>query len=118
MLLVKGLCYNCWLINLAVDVYIYNNQFLIMEDYNKPIKIGRSILNRSLLGRKKIQLQLSLKDSSKSFILNLQNVYYLLSSQCNLVSLKLLNNSKIFYYNKNKILYQLESKKILAQAKQ
>lgn len=51
-------------------------------------------------------------------ILNLQNVYYLLTSPYNLVNLGLLNNSRIFYDNGNKTLYQLGNNKILAQARQ
>lgn len=65
-----------------------------------------------------IEMQLGLKDCSKGFILNLQNVYYFLNSPCNLISLELLNNSGIFHDNKNKALYQLGSKRVLVQARQ
>lgn len=51
-------------------------------------------------------------------ILNLQNIYYFLNNLCNLVSLEFLNNSRIYHNNENKILYQLENNRILAQTKQ
>lgn len=69
--------------------------------------------NRLLPERRKPQLQLRLKNKTKGFILNPRNVNYFLSKLYNFISFKLLNNSKIFYNNKNKILYQFESKKIL-----
>ena len=38
------------------------------------------------------------------------------NSPCNLVSLVQMNNSKIFYYNKNKTFYDLKTQKILVHA--
>lgn len=43
-------------------------------------------------------------------------LYYLSNSLYNQVSLVLLNNSGIFHNNENKILFQVESRQILAQA--
>lgn len=87
------------------NIYICNNQFLIIEYYKKLIKIVGFIIDSLLLRRKKIKFQLIFKDGSKKIILNLQNIYYFLSSLSNFISLKLLNNSGIIYNNKNKILY-------------
>ena len=44
-------------------------------------------------------------------------MYYLPNSLCNLVSLGLLNNNGIFHNNEHKNLYQITSKRILAQGK-
>lgn len=52
--LVKRSHYNYWLIDLAADIYICNNQSLMIEYNNKPIKIGGSTSNRLSLGRRKI----------------------------------------------------------------
>ena len=49
--------------------------------------------------------------------MNLRNIYYLPSSPCNLISLGLLNDSGIFHDNGNETLYQLGSKRVLAQAR-
>lgn len=87
------------------------------EYYDKLIKIDGSTSNRFLPRKRKIRLRLSLEDRSKGLILNLQNFYYLLSSLYNLVSLELLNNNRILDDNENKTLYQLKSKKVLAQTK-
>lgn len=73
---------------------------------------------RWIIARERIQLRLGLKNGSKGLILNLQNVYYLPNSPCNLVNLELLNNCEIFYDNENKTLYQLESKRVLVQVRQ
>lgn len=85
--------------------------------YNKPTRIGESTSDGLSPGKGKIRLQLGLKDSSKGLILNLRNVYYLPSNPCNLVSLGLLNDSRIFHDNRNETLYQLGSKRVLAQAR-
>lgn len=89
-----------------------------MIEYQKhPTKAGRFTLNRVLLGRRKICLKLGLENNLKGLIFNFQNIYYLANNFCNLVSLKLMNNSNIFYNNKLKNLYQIISKKVLIQAK-
>lgn len=88
-----------------------------MTEYQKPFtRIGGSISNRVSLGRRKIQLRLGLKDGSEGLILNLYNMYYFLNSLCNLVSLSFLNNNGIYYDNKNKTLYKVKTRQILAQA--
>ena len=65
------------------------------------------------MGRGRVRFRLALKDGLKSLILNLRNVYYLLNSVCNLVSLGLLNDSGIFHDNKNETLYQVKSRQTL-----
>lgn len=71
-------------------------------------------MDKILLSGEKIRLYLPLKDSLEELVLNFYNVFYLLTSPYNLVSLDLLNDSDIFYYNKNETLYQIRSKKTLA----
>lgn len=79
-----------------------------------PIKVGKFILDRVLQDKKKIYLKLSLKNDLEKFILKYQKKYYLPNSFCNLISLKLFNNSNIFYNNKPKNFYQITFKKVLA----
>lgn len=57
------------------------------------------------------------RDRSKNIILNLKNVFLLLSSLSNFIRLALLNNIEIFYNNKNKILYNINTKEVLAYNK-
>lgn len=66
--------------------------------------------------RKRMRLQLAFKDRTEGLILNLQNVYYLPNSLYNLVSLGLLNDSRIYHQNENKTLHQVKSKQTLTQA--
>ena len=87
------------------------------EYYEKPTRIGGSTADGSSLGKGRIRLRLGLEDGSDGIILILRNVYYLPSSPCNLVSLGLLNDSEIFHDNGNETLYQLESNRVLAQAR-
>lgn len=88
-----------------------------MTEYRElPTRIGGSTSDGISPGRGKIRLRLGLKDSSEGLILNLRYIYYLPNSLCNLVSLGLLNDSRIFHDNENETLYQIEPKKTLAQA--
>lgn len=61
-------------------------------------------------------MRLGLKDGSEGLILNLQNVYYLPKSPCNLVSLGLLNDSGIYCDNESETLYEISTRRTLAQA--
>ena len=88
-----------------------------MEYQERPTKVGGSTSDGVSPGRRKVCLRLGLEDDLEGLIFNFQNVYYLPNSSCNLVSLGLLNNSGIFYNNKLKNLYQITSKRGLAQAK-
>lgn len=79
-----------------------------MTEYQEQLtKIGRSILDNISLGQRKIQLRLSPKNGFKGLIFNFQNIYYLPKSLYNLISLGLLNDSSIYYDNKNKTLYEI-----------
>lgn len=89
-----------------------------MTNYReRPTSIGGSTSNGTSLGNGSVRLCLTLKDNSEGLILKLQNIYYLPSSSCNLVSLVLLNNNGIFHDNEHEILYQVQTKQILAEAK-
>ncbi len=68
------------------------------------------------MGRGRVRLRLALKDGSEGLILNFRIVYYLPNNQCNLVSLGLLNDSRIFPDNENETLYQVKSMQTLTQA--
>lgn len=88
-----------------------------MTEYRElPTRIGGSTSDGVSSGRGKIRLRLALKDGSEGLVLNLRNVFYIPNSPCNLVSLGLLNDSGIFHDNENETLYQIRSKKTLAQA--
>lgn len=87
------------------------------EFYDKPTRIGGFTSDGVSPGWGKVRLRLSLKDGTEGVILDLKDVFFLTSSPCNLVSLALLNNHNIFHDNKNETLHDLESKKVLAQAK-
>lgn len=113
----EGPRHNCWLIDSAADVHVCNDLSLMTEYYDKPTKIGGSTSDGSSPGRGKIRIRLGLEDGSEGLVLNLRNVYYFPSSPCNLVSLGLLNDSGILHDNENETLYQLGSKRVLAQAR-
>ncbi len=88
-----------------------------MTEYRElPARIGGSTSDGVSPGRGKIRLRLALKDGSEGLVLNLRNVFYIPNSPCNLVSLGLLNDSEIFHDNENETVYQIRSKKTLAQA--
>lgn len=93
-----------------------NNQLLIIKYYVYATKISKLILNKILPGQRKIWLRLALKNGFKSLILNFSNTFYLSNSPCNLLSFELLNNSGIYYNNKNKIVYKIYIRQIFAQA--
>lgn len=89
-----------------------------MTEYqNQFTDIGGSISNGTLLGQGKIHLYFTLKDNIKRLILNLNNMYYLLNSPSNLVSLAYLNDNDIYHDIKNEVWYYLKTFRILAQAK-
>ena len=110
VLVVKGPQQNCWLIDSVVNVHMCNNWSLMTKNCTHPTKIGGSILDGILPRKRKIRLRLALKDSSESLIFNFQNVFYLLNSPCNLLSLSLLNNSGIYLNIKNETLYKIYSR--------
>lgn len=103
--MVKGLRQNCWLVDSATNVHIYNDKRLMTEYTKKPTRVGESIADRISLGRKKVKIRLAKKDSSKDLMLTVINVFYLPNSASNLVSFGLLDNTKIYYHNKDQIFY-------------
>lgn len=94
--------------------YIYHNQKLIKEYYNKLTYIRKSLSNSLLQSCKKIHFCITSKNKSQRIIIDFKVVFLLLSSLSNLISLTLLNNSRIYYNNKNEILYNINTKNILA----
>lgn len=81
-----------------------------------PIRIGGSTSDGVSSGRRIVRLWLALKDGVEGLVLNLQNVYYLPNSLCNMVILSLLNGNRIFHDNENETLYQVKSRQTLAHA--
>lgn len=77
----------------------------------------KTISNRVLSACEKICFRFGLKNNSKDMILYFRNLYHLSNIFCNLVSLQLFNNNRIFHYNKQKTLYNIKFQKILAQAR-
>lgn len=77
-----------------------------MTEYQERLtKVDGSTLDKMSLRRRKVCLKLDFENNLKDLILNFQNMYYLLNSFCNLISLRLFNNSGIFYNKKHKNLY-------------
>lgn len=66
---------------------MYNNQLSKIKYYIYITKIGYLILNKILLGQRKIRLKLAFKNSFKSLILNFSNGFYLFNSLYNLLTL-------------------------------
>lgn len=108
---------NCWLVDSAADVHVCNDKSIMTAYQERPTKVGGSTSYGVSPGRGRVRLRLGLEDGSEGLILNLENVYYLPNSPCNLVSLGLLNNSGIFHDNEHQNLYQVTTKRVLAQAK-
>lgn len=100
----------------AADVHVCNEKSLMMGYQELPTKIGGSTSDGISPGRGSVRLRLALKDGSEGLILNLRNAFYLPNSPCNLVNLGLLNDSGVFYDNEAETLYQVKTRKPLAQA--
>lgn len=89
-----------------------------MTEYREqPIGVGGSTLIETSSGREKMCFCLALEDDSERLIFDLNDVYYLPNSLCNLVSLACLNDNDIYYDNENKALYHCITQRVLAQAK-
>lgn len=99
-------------------MHVCNNKRLITNFIKNLTKVGRLISDGISPGRGKVKIRLALQDKIKELILTLINVFYLPYSLSNLISLGFLNNAGIFYYNKDQILYKLETQKTFAFAKQ
>lgn len=81
-------------------MHIYNNKRLIINFKENLIKVRVSTSNGILLGRKKV-IGLALQDRIEKLVLTSTNVFYLFFNPSNLMSLGILNNMGIFYYNEN-----------------
>lgn len=109
---------DCWLVDSAADVHVYNNKRLMTEYRELPTRIRESTLNNVFSEQKKVKLCLSLKDRSEGLVLNLVDTFYLLNSPYNLVSLARFNNSGIFHNNKDENFYYVKIHQILVQTPQ
>lgn len=118
VLMVKGLKEDCWLINSTANVHICNNQKLMTDFIEKPIRVRGSTADGMSPGRGIVRIRLILKDRSKGVILNLRDIYYLSNNPSNLINLRLLNNANILYDNERHNFYNKVSKKPLAFAEQ
>lgn len=83
----------------------------------KPIKVEGSTANKISLDRGKIKILLAKKTNSKSLVLTLIYVFYLLNSPLNLINLSFLNDIGIYHYNKDQTFYDKSTQKILTFAK-
>lgn len=90
----------------------------MIKYYEKSTKIRRSTSDGISLGQGKVWLRLNLADNQEKVILDLKNVFFFPYSPLNLVSLGSLSNYGIYYNNKNKVLYDKESKAILVYTQQ
>ncbi len=90
-----------------------------MIDFTEnPINIGGSTSDSISPGRGKIKIRLALKDGIERLVLILINVFYFPNNLSNLVNLGFLNDAGIYHYNKDQTLYNPETQKNLAFAKQ
>lgn len=90
---------------------------MIAKYIEKLTNFEISIANRVLRSRKKTIIQLAKKDSPVDLVLTLINIFYLPNNSSNLISLSLFNNAGIYYHNKDQILYNQNTWKILAFTK-
>lgn len=81
-----------------------------MTDFEEnPIKVGGLISDSISLSREKIKIRLTLKNGIEKLVLALINVFHLSHNPLNVINLGLLNNTRIFYHNKDKMLYNHET---------
>lgn len=113
ILATKRLYLASWLANSIADIHVDDNSKLITEYYNTRTYIRKSILDRLLPRCEEIDLYLTQKNAIKRIIPNLKDVFFLSNNLSNLISLTLLINSEIDHNNKNKILYNVNFKKVL-----
>ena len=105
-----------WLIDSATDIHVCNDLRLMTDFIKKLTNVRGSTTDRVSPGCGIVWIRLALEDGQEGVILNLWNVFYLLNSPSNLISLSLLNNANIFYDNKHHILYNKISQRPLTFA--
>lgn len=88
-----------------------------MKYYNKPTYIRSSMSNILIFRCGKLHLCFTQKNISKKMVFNLKDIFILANSLSNFIKLTLLDNSKIYHNIKNKILYNINIKEVLVQAK-
>lgn len=93
------------MIDNAADVHVCNNQRLMREYTEKPTRFRGFTANGISSGRGKIKIRLTKKDGSEGLVLILTNVFYLPNTPSNLVSLSLLNDTRIYHQNEDQTLY-------------
>lgn len=106
----------CWLVDSAADVQVCKDRHLMTDFQDRPTKVGGSTSDGISPSQGKVKLRLLLQDGSEGLNLNLNNIYCLPNSPCNLVSLGRLNNSRIYHKNKDKTLYDVKTRRFLEQA--
>lgn len=72
------------------------------------IIVKRLTLGRISSSKKKIKIKFILKKRIKELVLTLTNIFNSSYNLLNFVSLGFLNIVKVYHYNKNQILYNLE----------
>lgn len=98
-------------------MHVYNNQSPMTKYRERPIGVGDSNSIGIFPERGKIYLRFDLKDYREGLVLDLNDMYYLPNSLCNLVSFIYQIDNDIYYDNKNEILYHCKTWKVLAQTK-
>lgn len=116
VLTIKNSKQICWLVDNVAYIYICNNKKLMIDFTENPIKIRRLTLNSISLNRRKGKIKLILKYKTEELVFTLINIFCLPNSSSNLVSRGFLINVGIYHYNKDQILYKLETRKTLAIA--
>lgn len=82
----------------------------MMLDYRELLTHIREFkFNGVLSDQGEIKLHLFLKDKNEDLVLTLLNIFYLFNSFYNFINLACLNNSGIFYNNKDKNLYHVKT---------
>ena len=96
--------------SITSTAFFYN---LKIKYYNRPICIKKFISNNLLPRYKKVYFWFSQKNRLENVIFNLKIFIFLLSNLSNLVSFILYFNIEVFYNNKNKIFYNINTKNML-----
>lgn len=73
------------------DVYIYNNQNLIIKYYKKVTQTGGLIVDGMLPSYENVQIYLNLKNGYKKVVSSLKYPFLLLHNFFNFVNLEFLN---------------------------
>lgn len=84
-----------------------------MIDFEENLsKVRKSTSHSILPNKERVKIRLALEDGTEMIVITLTNVFYFPNSPSNLVSLGLLNNARIFHYNKDQTRYDQKIRKI------